>query len=136
MKVLVLAQRLPYAPNRGDRVRVYHMMREVAAHAQVDVGALVHDEEEASHATDLSDIAGEVELACVIGYDARGFASALIRFLKCSPRERGERAYRADLTPLLWSTRLKPLLPLLEEATCTSAVLPNLARGEVLATSV
>jgi hypothetical protein len=36
------------------------MMREVAAHAQVDVGALVHDEEEASHATDLSDIAGEV----------------------------------------------------------------------------
>jgi hypothetical protein len=77
----------------------------------------------------------EIESACVVGHDAKGFASALISFLKCSPRERRERAPCADLTPLPWSTRLKPLLPLLEEA-CTSAVRPNVARGGVLATSL
>ena len=60
LRVLVLSQRLPYAPNRGDRLRVYHMIREIAAHAHVDVASLVHDDEEASHVSDLSDVAGEV----------------------------------------------------------------------------
>jgi len=65
MRVLVLSQRLPYAPNRGDRVRVYHMLREVGAHVEVDVAALVHDAEEESHAVDLRGIAGEVITARV-----------------------------------------------------------------------
>jgi sugar transferase (PEP-CTERM/EpsH1 system associated) len=60
MRVLVLSQRLPYAPNRGDRLRVYHMIQEIASHAQVDVASLVHDREEASHANDLRGIADEV----------------------------------------------------------------------------
>jgi polysaccharide biosynthesis protein PslH len=65
MRVLFLSQRLPYAPNRGDRLRVYHMLREVSRSAEVDVAALVHDDEEASHAGDLRDIAGEVITARV-----------------------------------------------------------------------
>jgi polysaccharide biosynthesis protein PslH len=63
MRVLILSQRLPYAPNRGDRVRVFHMMREVAAHAEIDVAALVHDDDEAAHAADLRGLAGEVVTA-------------------------------------------------------------------------
>ncbi len=65
MRVLILSQRLPYAPNRGDRVRVFHMLREIASHAEVDVAALVHDEEEESHARDLKGVAGEVLTARV-----------------------------------------------------------------------
>ena len=65
MRVLFLSQRLPYAPNRGDRLRVYHMLREVARSAEVDVAALVHDDDEASHAGDLRDIAREVVTARV-----------------------------------------------------------------------
>jgi sugar transferase (PEP-CTERM/EpsH1 system associated) len=65
MRVLVLAQRLPYAPNRGDRLRVYHSVRQIAAHARVDVAALVHDNEEASHAGDLGGIAEHVITARV-----------------------------------------------------------------------
>ena len=65
MRVLLLSQRLPYAPNRGDRVRVYHMLREVARHAEIDVASLVHDEEEESHASDLRGIAAEVITARV-----------------------------------------------------------------------
>lgn len=63
MRVLVLAQRLPYAPNRGDRLRVYHSLREIAAHARLDVAALVHDDEEASHAGDLDGLAENVVTA-------------------------------------------------------------------------
>jgi sugar transferase (PEP-CTERM/EpsH1 system associated) len=65
MRVLVLAQRLPYAPNRGDRLRVYHSLREIAAHARVDVAAFAHDDEEASHAGDLAGLADNVVTARV-----------------------------------------------------------------------
>ncbi len=53
MRVLFLTHRLPYAPNRGDRVRAYHMLRHLATHADVDLVSLVHDDDEASHADDL-----------------------------------------------------------------------------------
>ncbi len=52
MRVLFLTQRLPYAPNRGDRVRAYHLLRFLRTFAEVDVVSFVHDEEEASHAVD------------------------------------------------------------------------------------
>jgi sugar transferase (PEP-CTERM/EpsH1 system associated) len=65
MRVLALSQRLPYAPNRGDRLRVFHMIREIASAAEVDVASLVHDREEEDHAVDLRSVAGEVVTARV-----------------------------------------------------------------------
>ena len=49
MRILVLTHRLPYAPNRGDRLRAYHMIHELREHAEVELVSLVHDDEEASH---------------------------------------------------------------------------------------
>ena len=49
MRVLVLTHRLPYAPNRGDRLRVYHMLHHLRDHAEVELVSLVHDDEEATH---------------------------------------------------------------------------------------
>jgi sugar transferase (PEP-CTERM/EpsH1 system associated) len=49
VRVLVLTHRLPYTPNRGDRLRVYHMLHHLRDHAEVELVSLVHDEEEASH---------------------------------------------------------------------------------------
>ena len=37
MKVLILTHRLPYAPNRGDRVRAYHIVKLLGARADVHV---------------------------------------------------------------------------------------------------
>lgn len=54
MRVLFLTHRLPYAPNRGDRLRAYHTLRALGRVAEVDLVSLVHDREEASHARDLS----------------------------------------------------------------------------------
>ena len=48
MRVLVLTHRLPYAPNRGDRLRAYHMLHHLRDHAEVELVSLVHDDEEAS----------------------------------------------------------------------------------------
>jgi sugar transferase (PEP-CTERM/EpsH1 system associated) len=65
VRVLFLTHRLPYAPNRGDRVRAYHLLRVLSARADVDLLSLVHDAEEASHAGDLQSMAASVTTVAV-----------------------------------------------------------------------
>ena len=60
MRVLMLTHRLPYAPNRGDRLRAYHILRTLSQVAEVDLVSLVHDRDEASHASDLRGLARRV----------------------------------------------------------------------------
>jgi len=54
MRILFLTHRLPYAPNRGDRIRAFHMLQAIRQYAEVDLVSLVHDDEEASHVEGLS----------------------------------------------------------------------------------
>jgi sugar transferase (PEP-CTERM/EpsH1 system associated) len=61
MRVLFLTHRLPYAPNRGDRIRAYHMLRSLSGHAEVTVVSLVHDRDEERHARDLLPCVARVE---------------------------------------------------------------------------
>jgi sugar transferase (PEP-CTERM/EpsH1 system associated) len=44
--VLYLTHRLPYAPNRGDRIRSYHFLQQMARFATVDLFSFVSEEEE------------------------------------------------------------------------------------------
>ncbi|HUK34255.1 MAG TPA: TIGR03087 family PEP-CTERM/XrtA system glycosyltransferase [Vicinamibacterales bacterium] len=46
MRVLFLTHRLPYAPNRGDRLRAFHIVRSLAARADLELVSLVHDRDE------------------------------------------------------------------------------------------
>jgi len=65
MRVLFLTHRLPYAPNRGDRLRAYHEIRLVSAHAEVHLASLVHDDDEASHVDDLRTMCASVTVGRV-----------------------------------------------------------------------
>ena len=60
MRILVLTHRLPYAPNRGDRLRMYHMLQHLRGRADVDLVSFVHDDEEAAHAGELRSLAARV----------------------------------------------------------------------------
>jgi sugar transferase (PEP-CTERM/EpsH1 system associated) len=57
MRILYLTHRLPYAPNRGDRVRAFHTLNFLAGRADVELLSLAHDEEEASHAHEIAQLA-------------------------------------------------------------------------------
>lgn len=46
MRLLVLTHRLPYAPNRGDRLRAFHLLRLLAREHEVHLVSLVHDRHE------------------------------------------------------------------------------------------
>jgi sugar transferase (PEP-CTERM/EpsH1 system associated) len=50
VNVLFLTHRLPYAPNRGDRIRAYHVLQHLSTFADVSLFSLVHDDEEAAKA--------------------------------------------------------------------------------------
>jgi sugar transferase (PEP-CTERM/EpsH1 system associated) len=57
VKVLFLTHRLPYAPNRGDRIRAYYLLREMSRFATVSLFSLVHDDEEEAQAAHLPFVA-------------------------------------------------------------------------------
>jgi sugar transferase (PEP-CTERM/EpsH1 system associated) len=48
--VLFLTHRLPYAPNRGDRVRAFHIVRTLAPSVELELVSLVHDPHELAQA--------------------------------------------------------------------------------------
>lgn len=53
MRILFLTHRLPFAPDRGDRIRAYFLLREMSRFATVSLFSFVHDDIEARHATDV-----------------------------------------------------------------------------------
>jgi sugar transferase (PEP-CTERM/EpsH1 system associated) len=57
MRILFLTHRLPYPPNRGDRIRAYHLLRVLARSADVQVLSLVHSATEDEHAEHLRELA-------------------------------------------------------------------------------
>lgn len=64
MRILFLTHRLPYALNRGDRIRAYYLLREMARFATVSLFSLVHDDEEEAAVADMP-FASEVRAARV-----------------------------------------------------------------------
>jgi sugar transferase (PEP-CTERM/EpsH1 system associated) len=79
VRVLFLTHRLPYAANRGDRIRALYILRQLVGRADVDLVSLVHSDEEAGHAGDLHELAATVTVARVprLKNYARG-AAALV----------------------------------------------------------
>lgn len=55
MKILALTHRLPWAPNRGDRIRAYHVLRALAARHEIHLLSLVHDDEEERRVADVGE---------------------------------------------------------------------------------
>ncbi len=82
MKVLFLTHRLPYPPDRGDRIRSFNILKFLAPKAEVDVVSLTHDAEEASHTAGLRGIASTVAVAPV----SRTYTLPLAAVALCSGR--------------------------------------------------
>jgi len=83
MRVLVLTHRLPFAPNRGDRIRAFHIVKQLAARADVHVVSLVHDREEEAQADTLRRLGVAVSTALVPR--ARNLAIAAFKLPTSTP---------------------------------------------------
>ncbi|MEZ5291487.1 MAG: TIGR03087 family PEP-CTERM/XrtA system glycosyltransferase [Vicinamibacterales bacterium] len=67
MRVLYLTHRLPYAPNRGDRIRSFHFVEGLRAAMDVGIVSLVHDDVEAAAVPQVADRGVDVTVARVAG---------------------------------------------------------------------
>jgi sugar transferase (PEP-CTERM/EpsH1 system associated) len=60
-KILYLVHRLPYPPNKGDKVRSYHLLRHLAAQHQVYLGTFVDDPDDMAHVDTLRQWCADVK---------------------------------------------------------------------------
>jgi sugar transferase (PEP-CTERM/EpsH1 system associated) len=65
VNTLILTHRLPYAPNRGDRIRAFHIINSLATRGRVHVVSLVHDRAEEAEADTLRRLGIGVSTALV-----------------------------------------------------------------------
>jgi sugar transferase (PEP-CTERM/EpsH1 system associated) len=57
-ELLFLAHRIPYPPNRGDKMRSWHLLRHLGRHARVHLGAFADDGSDAAHIDSLREAMG------------------------------------------------------------------------------
>ena len=60
--LLFLAHRIPYPPNKGDKIRSYHLLRGLARRYRVHLGAFVDDPDDWRHAGILESLCESVRL--------------------------------------------------------------------------
>src|SRR6187399_1048762 len=82
MKILFLTHRLPFAPNRGDRIRAYYLLQAMSRFAEVSLFSLTHDKEEQA-------LAGGVPFAtavrCAPVHRMRGLLNGALRLPSSRP---------------------------------------------------
>lgn len=62
-ELLFLAHRIPYPPNKGDKIRSYHLLKHLCRNFKVHLGAFVDDPEDWKYAQSVMDmVSGEVKL--------------------------------------------------------------------------
>ena len=58
--LLFLCHRIPFPPNKGDKIRSYHLLRYLSEHYQVYLGAFVDDPEDWQYADKVEELCEEV----------------------------------------------------------------------------
>ncbi len=60
--LLYLVHRMPYPPNKGDKIRSYHLLRFLCRHYRVYLGAFADFEGDAGHVNALRELCAEVKI--------------------------------------------------------------------------
>jgi sugar transferase (PEP-CTERM/EpsH1 system associated) len=58
-ELLFLSHRIPYPPNKGDKVRAWHFLRHLAETRRVHLGCFIDDERDWTHVPFLKELCGE-----------------------------------------------------------------------------
>ena len=73
--LLYLAHRLPYPPNKGDKVRSYHFLRHLAARYRVHLGAFIDDPADWEHVDAVRALCASVHLEPLVPWLKRATSS-------------------------------------------------------------
>ncbi|SFP44951.1 sugar transferase, PEP-CTERM/EpsH1 system associated [Nitrosomonas cryotolerans] len=67
-ELLYLTHRIPYPPNKGDKIRSYHVLQYLSQHYHVHLGTFIDDAEDWKHLDKIKDLCGET---CFINLNPR-----------------------------------------------------------------
>ena len=70
-ELLFLAHRIPYPPNKGDKIRSYHVLKYLAGKYRVHLGTFVDDEQDWKHLPVLKALCGETNFVALNPMTAR-----------------------------------------------------------------
>ncbi|GKT11011.1 TIGR03087 family PEP-CTERM/XrtA system glycosyltransferase [Desulforhabdus sp. TSK] len=62
MNILFIAHRMPYPPNKGDKIRSYHILRHLALRHAVYLATLIDDSNDLQHVQSLSSLVNQLSL--------------------------------------------------------------------------
>lgn len=74
-ELLYLVHRIPYPPNKGDKIRSFNLLRHLARHYRVHLGTFIDDPDDWRHVPALKEMCGET---CFVGLNS---TSAKLRSL-------------------------------------------------------
>ncbi len=83
MKILFLSLRFPYPPHRGDRIRAYHFIKQLARHHSVTVVSFFESDQEVAYVKHLQSFCDRVE--SVRFHHGRARLNSLLHCLSNSP---------------------------------------------------
>jgi sugar transferase (PEP-CTERM/EpsH1 system associated) len=83
VKILYLAHRIPYPPNKGEKIRTFHQIQQLARRHTIHLHSFVDDPNDLTGASKLRESCASVEV--VYRSQARTFLLAAAAFLKRSP---------------------------------------------------
>lgn len=104
-KILYLVHRVPYPPDKGDRIRTYHVLRYLAQHAEVHAACLADEPVAAQSVAALQELCPRV---AVVPLGKTRWLGAVSSFLCGGTVTTGafaSRKLRAVLRAWLWDTR-------------------------------
>ena len=66
-RILMLAHRMPYPPNKGDKIRAFHVLRHLAQRHEVRLACLVDDSADLAHQAVLKGLVKDLAVARIDG---------------------------------------------------------------------
>jgi sugar transferase (PEP-CTERM/EpsH1 system associated) len=100
-EILFLAHRIPYPPNKGDKIRSWHLLEGLARRFRVHLGTFVDDPDDWQHVAKLREVCGEI---CVRPLDPR--AARLCSLAGLFAGRALTLDYYRDAKLLAWARRL------------------------------
>lgn len=63
LKILYLVHRLPFPPNKGDKVRSYHLLKHLASRHEVHLGSFIDDPDDEQHLPRVRELCASLHIA-------------------------------------------------------------------------
>ena len=123
--LLFLTHRIPYPPNKGDKIRSYHLLKHLAQNYRVHLGTFIDDPDDRQHVDHVKNLCGKTHFAQLDPNTAR--LRSLGGLITNQPLTLG---YYRDVGLQAWVEHVLDELPVMRVLVFSSAVAQFVSKAE------